>query len=317
MFFTLTPLSSLAANTHNPRVREARSLMLDQKWSEALVILKSLSGEVRLHPDVAVELSRTLTYLGRREEALKVLIEAAEKQGPADRESRALLLRRIRVLSTMFLQSKTSESYQEGQNLFASAKYKQAQTHFEKALELEPDHVEILKALGQTLFEEGDFDSAAEKLKLARNLNPFDADVRVGLGRALLGRSEMQAAIEELKIATTLYASNAPRPENLAIAMSDAHDGLGQPGEAMKVLSRDVKENPNHLHALLALVQLRLKRFSGQKEMLWEARKELQLALSRFPEVYGSNEAATDDAKKLRADLLKLLQVVEDQVLSR
>lgn len=317
IIMSLSENSGLANNgapaTH-PRIREARTLILDQKWSEALVILKSLSSEMRLHPDVAVELSRTLTYLGRREEALKVLIEAVEKQGPKDRESRELLMRRIRVLSTLFLQSRTFELYQEGERLLASSKLKQAQAQFEKALESEPDHIEILKALGQTLFESGDFDSAAEKLRFARNLNPYDPDVRLWLGKALLGRSEIQAAIEELRLASLQYSE---RPEPLAIAMAEAQDQLNQPNEAMKVLSRDVKENPKHLHALLALVRLRLKYFSNQKEMLWEARKELQLALSRLPEVYGSGEATTDEAKKLREDLLKLLQVVEDQVLSR
>lgn len=303
-----------AAQSNQPRIREARTLILDQKWSEALVILKSLSVDTRLHPDVAIELSRTLTYLGRREEALKVLIEAAERQGPKDRESRALLMRRIRVLSTLFLQSKTFELYQEGQRLLAGGKLKQAQTQFEKALESEPDHIEILKALGQTLFEEGDFDSSAEKLRLARNLNPYDGDARLWLGKALLGRSEIQSAIDELKTASPLFVE---KPEALAIAMADAHDHLNQPQEAMKILLRDVKDNPKHLRSLLALVQLRIKYFSAQKEMLWEARKELQLALSRFPEVYGSNEAASDDAKKLREELLRLLQVVEDQVLSR
>ncbi len=262
---------------------EARALLAKQKWTEAAIVLRSV---LRQDPDylpASVALARALTFSNRREEALGILNQAlARSKGP----SRALLIRRAQTVSRLFLTQATLQTFQDGAAFLVNGKYRSAREKFERALKTEPDNVEVLVRLGQALVLDGDFDSAAERLRLAKRLNPYEPEIRLWLGRALHQRGELGDAIEELKLADGEIEGSELAPVWLAEALSTS----GQRAAALKALEEDVKIQPYHVQSLLTLARLRAQGTgagSPASQDLWDARKDLQLALSRI-ERYGS-----------------------------
>jgi thioredoxin-like negative regulator of GroEL len=266
---------------------EAKELLSKHTWAEAAIVLRSVS---RKNPDFlagAMELARALVYSGRREEALGVLGQAASRQKGPRREA---LEGRLRVLSRLFVTQRTQQIYQEGLNLMMVGKYRPARERFEKALESEPDNIEILTRIGQCLVLEGDMDSAAERLRLARKLDPFEPEVRLWLGRALHQRGELAEALEELKAAHEgLDAS-----ERAPVWYADALVKSGNRKAAVAVLEEDAAQQPFHLIGILTLAKLRTQLFKDGADSLWGARKDLQVALSRLPKYASGELGATE-----------------------
>jgi Flp pilus assembly protein TadD len=256
---------------------EAKQLLNKHKWDEAAIVLRSLQKK---NPDFfpgAIELARALVYSGRREEALGVLSQAATRQ-VGDRKT--AVLTRGRVISRLFLTQKCFQTYQDGLNLLASQKYRAARERFEKALEQEPDNVEILTRVGQCLILEGDFDSAAERLRLAKRLNPYEPEIRLWLGRAMHQRGELTESLAELKFAHGSLETSERAPIWYAEALMSA----GQRKAAVHVLEDDTHAQPFHLMAIVALSRMRTQLFQdGGGDSLWNARKDLQVAQSRLP----------------------------------
>lgn len=257
--------------------------MAKRKWAEAAIVLRSI---LKRSPDFvpgAIELARALVYSGRREEALAVLGQAAARhQGPR----RAALIDRAHVIGRLFLTTRAQQVFQEGLNLLETGKYRPARERFEQALEAEPDNVEVLARIGQCLVLEGDNDSAAERLRLAKRLDPFEPEVGLWLGRALHQRGELSQALVELKAAY----DGLERSERAALWYADALVASGARRAAVTLLAEDSKAEPFHLAGLLVLARLRVELFrESGTDSLWNARKDLQVALSRLPK-YGTPE---------------------------
>lgn len=268
---------------------EAKILLKQHKWEEAAIILHSV---LKKSPDFfpgAIELARALIYLGRREEALTLLSQTAAKQ-PANRKS--AFLARSRVLSRMFLTQKTFQVYQDGINLLQQEKYRSARERFEKALEVEPDNVEILTRIGECLVLDGDYDSAAERLRLAKRLNPYEPEISLWLGRALHQRGELGQAVGELKFAYDGLSGSERAPIWYAEALLSA----GNRKAAIQVLESDGDEQPNHLIGIVTLARIRTELFRDGADSLWNARKDLQVALSRLPQ-YAAGGATRSESE--------------------
>ena len=281
---------------------DARSLVKNRKWAEAAIVFKDLLKKEPGQTSIAIELSESLVYAGRREEALGVLSDAISRERGANRE---ILIRRLRVLSRVFVASASFQTYQDGLNLAATRKYRPAREKFERALMDEPANIEILVAIGQCLVLESDFDSAAERLKLARRLNGYEPEVRLWLGRAMAQRGELDEAIGDLKIA----AAGLPRSELAPVWLGEALFSIGQRPAAIATLEADVRDHPFHLQSLMTLAQLRIQTVasvagaaapvsSRDRQPVMEARKDLQLAQSRLTG-YGSAEAGVAPESEL------------------
>ena len=308
--------------------------MKARKWADAAVLLQALRRREPEQTGLAIELADALVHSGRREDALSVLSDAAAREHGPRREA---LMRRTRVLSRLFLSNTNFQIYQDGLNLAGQGKYRAAKERFEHSLAEEPANAEVLLRVGQCQVLDGDFDSAAERLKLARKLNPFEPEIHLWLGRALQQRGEIDEALEELKSASLSLAGSEIAPVWYAEALFTA----GQRGAAYEALEDDLERRPLHLESLLALAELRLDaaaddeaaRRSSQAatsggaapppdsakvrarahESAIEARKDLQLALSRLPQYDGDavapapmEEAELGLSKRPAVDELKV-----------
>ena len=258
---------------------EALKLMNQKKWAEAAIVLRSILKAEPGSMTAMLTLSRSLVYSGRREEALGLLSQAvAREKGPRKVSRRVDLMRRIRVMSRLFLTNSTFQIYQEGLNLIDSRKYKLARERFDKALAIEPDNIEILLRSAQCFVLDGEYDSAAERLKLARRLNPYEPEIRLWLGRALHERGEIQPALEDLRVADQELKGSELAPVWLAEALASS----SQREFAIRVLLEDIRDYPLHVPSLLTLARMRAD--DSDSNALWSTRKDLQVALSRLGE---------------------------------
>lgn len=273
-------------NDHSDgKMREAKKLLQDRKWSEALIGFRSVLKEEPSRLEAILGMTRALAYLGRREEALRFLNDAHSK---APSEKKPYLQKRIEVLSHLFLSNQTYQTYQEGVNLLREGKVKPAKKKFELAASKEPDHGLILLRLSQSEIQEKDYDAASEKLRFARRLNPFDSAVRMWLGRALIYRGEAKQAIVEL----TEAQKQLKKSESIPVWLAEAWVAIGERDAAISILEQDIQKNPLHLKSILKLSRLkylaippvseaRIKLTPAETKNLWEVKKYLQLALSR------------------------------------
>ena len=295
---------------------EARQLLARRKWEEAAIVLRSY---LKKNPDFfpgAIELARALVYLGRREEALTLLSQTAARQAGA---RQAPVIARARVLSQMFLTQKTFQIYQDGLNQLQAQKYRPARERFEKALEAEPDNIEILTRIGECLVLDGDFDSAAERLRLARRLNPYEPEVRLWLGRALHQRGELSESLDELRFAR----DGLPGSERAPLWYAEALLSAGNRKAAVQVLEADAEARPLHLVGVVTLAKMRTELFREGADSLWSARKDLQVALSRLPDYAAGNSARSEGdlgvelrrpAPELKSEITTLLAQLDGRL---
>ncbi|MGZ3687522.1 MAG: tetratricopeptide repeat protein [Bdellovibrionota bacterium] len=299
---------------------EGRSLIAKRKWEDAAIVLRSVWKRSPFYSPVALNLATALTYSGRREEALSILAQSAQREKGAQQ---AAIIRKARVLSLIFINNGTFQIYQDGVNLMFAHKYRAARERFDKALEKEPDNVGILTRVGQAHVLEGDYDSAVERLRLAKRLNPFEPEIRMWLGRTLHQRGELKEAVEELRSAALELSSSELAP----VWLAEAQVSLGLKSSAIQVLEEDVKREPLHVRALLTLAHLQITTepssdSAKDQQQLWSARKEVQLALSRL-EKYSTpdspapmGELSIDlrpSASEVTAEATKLLRQIEDR----
>lgn len=302
------------------RYEEAQGLMSRQKWPEAVLALRSILEDEPGRLAVVTDLAKALAYSGRREEALALLVQAVERQKTGTRNSvaREGLVRRVNVLSRVFFRNDDFQLYQEGVNLLQARKYGSARDRFQSIMTREGTNVEVLTRIGQAYVLESDFDSAAERLRFAKKLNPYEPEIRLWLGRALHRRGELKEALEELKLA----ARDLKTSELAPLWLSEVLVESGQRAQAIKFLEQDVNANPYHLQVLTLLAKLRTAQSARDQQVIWSARKELQLALSRFEEYgrgkwlqcegeLGLNFGNPDDLQK---EIRTLLQRVETKL---
>jgi tetratricopeptide (TPR) repeat protein len=261
-------------------------------------------------------LATALTYLGRREEALDTLNKATQWAKGSEREA---LVRRVRVLTRLFLTNKIFQFYQDGLNFILTKKYRSARERFELALAEEPENVEILIRLGQSLILDGDFKGGIDPLALAKKLNPFEPEVSLWLGRAYLKQGSLAEAVSELRIANEGIKGSEQAPLWLAESLFAS----GQLVSAIRILERDAKAFPFHLLSLVSAAKYRLQGSHLDYSTLWNIRKSLQSALSRLNKYpTASEEAGQGDStlgvnrspSELKSEIQRLLQQVDGRL---
>lgn len=292
---------------------ESRQLGAQKKWNEAVISLRKIHQS---HPEsfeVALEFSKALIYLGRREESVSILQQLILKSTGS---VRAQATRRARVMARLFLTQPVSQIYQDGLLLANQRKYKPAREKFLKAMDSEPDNAEILLRLGQCLYLDGDVDSASERLKTAKKLSPYEPQIRLWLGRVLLDRGELDAAVQEMKSAY----EELPRSELATVWYAAGLAKSGKVEDAVRVLEADVKKNPMHLHSLVSSARTLLSSTpTSESHKIWEIRKKLQVALSRMDEYVRSDPDGSEgelgldlrDPERLRSEVDLMFETVE------
>ncbi|MCC7440177.1 MAG: tetratricopeptide repeat protein [Bdellovibrionales bacterium] len=298
------------------KLEEAKALLRERKWADAAVALKGLLQERPGSVRVALDLSRALIQLGQREEAMLALAPLAQQYKGSNRR---LLARRLSVLSQAFRTNETYQLYQEGMNLLLLGKAADASARFARVLKKEPGHVRTLLRDAQALHERGNFAGALERLQAAHRLNPLEPEVRVWLGRLMVLQGQGN---DGLTLLSEAVASPSAPSELGARWYAEALLANRRRDEAMEVLSADVRKHPDHLANLALLAELRAGGSSVSRASLWESRRDLQVALSRFP-AYGRPRATASgsepewlpwSAERVRKDIDELLGRIEGKL---
>jgi Flp pilus assembly protein TadD len=165
--------------------RERAAIVLKRQW------LKDPAAA-----GAAVELSSHLLLLGRREEALRMLL--ASHAASTSAQDRMRLETRVRVLARTFLTVEGARNHQAGLNALLAGDLKPAIARFDAVIASEQQVLDAVVRKGQAEVMLDNLDSAAETLRLARQLDPFEPEVRLWLGYALLARGEKDEGEQEI-----------------------------------------------------------------------------------------------------------------------
>jgi len=258
---------------------EATQFIQKRKWNDAIQILRPLFKAEPHSISIAVDLATALAHVGEREEALNLLTPLVER---VKGNQRLALLRRIRALSCLFLTNKTFQVFQDGMNLFLMKKYRSSRERFEKALSVERDNIEVVIRLGQSLVLDSMPEKAMEYFKTALRLNPYELEAKLWLGRILYLKGNSTNAVSELRGAFDQLAGS----ELASVWLAEALNASGQVNAALRILDHDIKTSPLHVMSLLTAARLRVQTPHANSQVLWLARKNTQLAMSRLPEYF-------------------------------
>jgi tetratricopeptide (TPR) repeat protein len=125
----------------------------------------------------------------------------------------------------------------------------------------------------------------------------------------------MNDAIEMFRKAKPMVTNS----EQASLWLSEAYAVSGQKNKAIQVLEKDAQSRPEHLQVLIQAARYRVQLFDKDPKMLWEARKELQLALSRLSEyqpiergsMAGDLGLVLFDPEQMRSEIQKMMDRIE------
>jgi Flp pilus assembly protein TadD len=171
-----------------------------------------------------------------------------------------------------------------------SGRYDEAAAHFEKALQVQRDHYEVLVNIGVTRYHQGQLPEAIEYYQAAIRSQPDAPEAHAQLALALWKQNRNEAAYDEVRRASQL----APKDANIRNYLGIALGRLGRFPEAVDQLHEALRLNPNgaEVHYNLGLALLA----SGKPQ---ESIPEFETALRLNPELKG----AADNLRRAQAQL--------------
>jgi Flp pilus assembly protein TadD len=171
-----------------------------------------------------------------------------------------------------------------------SGRYDEAAAHFEKALQVQRDHYEVLVNIGVTRYHQGQLPEAIEYYQAAIRSQPDAPEAHAQLALALWKQNRNEAAYDEVHRASQL----APKDANIRNYLGIALGRLGRFPEAVDQLHEALRLNPNgaEVHYNLGLALLA----SGKPQ---ESIPEFETALRLNPELKG----AADNLRRAQAQL--------------
>ena len=177
-----------------------------------------------------------------------------------------------------------------GVALGASNRFDEAATHFEKALQIDPNFYDGLVAMSVTRSHQGRMPEAIEYFQAAIRLQPDTPKAHVQLAHALWEQNRDQEALEEMRRAL----QSAPRDADIRGDFGLALAMVGRLPEAIAQLHEALRLNPNSAenHNNLGLALLA----SGKAR---ESIPEFEAALRLKPELKG----AADNLRRAQAQL--------------
>ncbi len=246
---------------------EARALVAAQKWNEALPILKSLHEEEPESATLGQELAQVLLRLNRREEALEILRQ--HRLGKASE-----------IAAKTFLSKESFRFYQQGLDWLTKRAYAQACDRFERALEKDQGHIEILLRLAQCEALDGNADLALKLFDQIERVHGKTPETQLWRARMLAQRNRAEEALPLFAGLATGSRLPEPNAEWVSLWWSEALLGLGKKSEALAVLEEDARKSPHHLQTVLAWLRLRFTQAESPNQFLalekelkqWEGR---------------------------------------------
>ena len=308
--------------TSNAQVLFAQGLMREHKWGEAAQVYQSLLVNYPGNVYLVQELATALVFQGRRLEGVSLLLDLSGKASKASKYNESLtkeLERKLGVLSRTFLTNQSFERYQEAVNLLESKKFAQAESGFLKVLQAEPHHLEAVLKIAQCLIWQGKYDEAIEYLGQKKAWASFAPEISQWLGRALFLKASSPQSAQKAVVELRAALSKTQGSQELVVWLAQAYVSAGQTQYALNLLDRDVQARPFHIVSLLTSAKIKAQIARGDLPLLWSARKDLQLALSRLGDehsdevvrVYELTQGERRKLEEIRIDFQKLLQQIQ------
>ncbi len=228
---------------HAAEYEDARKLISAQRWGEALPLLKVLYDEDPDSVVIAQDLSQSFLRLNRREEALEIL-------------RKHKLTRQADIAAKSFLSKESFRFYQQGLDWLTKRAFSQACERFEKALEKDQAHSEILYRQIQCAILDGNPELTLKVLDNFERIHGKNPETILWRARALALRGRFEEAIVLFSMNT-----NGKLPDVLAelntLWWGEALLASGQKSQALTMFENDAKRFSNHLQTTLALLKLR------------------------------------------------------------
>lgn len=254
---------------------DAHKLLVAQKWTEALPLLKVLNEEEPESIVVAQDLAQVFLRLNRREEALELL-------------RRHRLTKQADIAAKSFLSKESFRLYQQGLDWLIKRSYGQACERFEKALEKDQAHIEILFRLSQCEILDGNADLALKLLDGFERIHGKSNETSLWRARALALRGRFDEALPLFTVNAQAKLTSALTELN-ALWWGEALLASGQKTQAFSIFENDAKRFPNHLQTTLALIKFRLTHAESPNQFLainqdlvsWEKALDTQLKMKK------------------------------------
>ncbi len=165
-----------------------------------LSVFLDLRGRWSRNPrsaELSDQFAKALFEQGRREEALRVLLDA--HHAAVQRSEQLKLESRTRVLARIFLHTEASKLYQEGLMALLGGRLALAEARFSKCLESEPGNVDVLARRGQVRWLLENNDGAFEDFSQAAAFLRFEPETQLWLGLAQIRRGERAQGVSRIK----------------------------------------------------------------------------------------------------------------------
>ncbi len=300
----------------NEKYLEAKKLLKGKKWAEAAIILRKVVNDQPGFLPGVIDFSRALLYSDRREEAIGALKDALQNTRGQQKD---ILIRRIRVVSGIFIKSENFQVFQDGMHFLKTEQYSRAKDIFKKLSTKEPKNIVVSIRLGQSHLMDGNVKGAIDLFKEARGINPFEPEISLWLGRGLMESGYIDESLEELETAQKKLKNS----ERAVFWLAESLIRKGRIKQAGELLMEDIKKNPFHISIIVKSVELEMGEAMLTLRHLFVLRKRLQLALSRL------NSFNTDsgrfifeselglrmfDKKNLNKSIDRLFKLVEQEI---
>ncbi|MBK8326522.1 MAG: tetratricopeptide repeat protein [Moraxellaceae bacterium] len=128
----------------------------------------------------------------------------------------------------------------EGDSYIQTENYQQAITYYRQALNISPQFIDALVALGFALHEIGSIDEAAQYLHKVLSITPDNIDAHFMLGNICIKKAQHQQAIEHYMAAININ----PKFNFAYRALFDVYQALGDLTQAKSILERAMAELP-------------------------------------------------------------------------
>ena len=234
---------------------DAQTLLSAQKWAEALPILKKLSQEEPNSVTIAQDLAQVLLRMNRREEALELL-------------RKHKLVRPAEIAARSFLSKESFHFYQQGLDWLTQHAYTQACERFDRALEKDQGHLEILFRLAQCEILDGSADLALKSFDQLERIHGKTPETTLWRSRGLALRGKTEEAITTLSTLAANGKTSEPNTELISLWWGEALLSAGQKANALNIFESDAKKFPGHLQTSIAALKIRLAQAESPNQLL-------------------------------------------------
>ena len=164
--------------------------------------------------------------------------------------------------------------------------YKDAQTYFKKAIELNPKYAEAYANLGALYAKFKDYENAIKLYQECIKIKPSYAGAYTNLGNALNKTNRHEEAVYFHKMAIALDNKSANHFSNCA----SAYKNLGRFNKAKEYYIKAIRLEPKHVNAHFDLATVLLQTgeyLAGFKEYEWRFKKEeMQGHLQQYKNIF-------------------------------